>query len=103
MKHKSSHADRVSLGGGGGGGILDKMLVPRLANYAMNHDLSDLDEVAEDLRQQYREYQRKQMAPFKQMVSRAIKVINSKGGVAKPELEQVLTQHDLMHEGLGLT
>ena len=51
MKQKNSHADRWSRGGGGGG-ILDKMLVPRLANYAMNHELSDLDEVAEDLRKQ---------------------------------------------------
>jgi hypothetical protein len=89
MKHKKDHADRSSRGGGGGGAgiLMDKLLVPRLANYAMNHSLLDLDQVAEDMRKQYREYQRKQMAPFKQMVARAIKVVHSRGGVAKPELQ----------------
>ena len=44
-----------------GGGILDKNLVPRITNYAMNHSISDLDEVAEGLRSTYRDYQRWKM------------------------------------------
>ena len=70
-----------------GGGILDKNLVPRITNYAMNHSISDLDEVAEGLRSTYRDYQRWKMPTFKQMVARAIKVVQIRGGAVKPELQ----------------
>ena len=73
--------------GGSGGIILDRLLVPRITNYAMNHSLSDLDEVAEGLRSTYRDYKRSKMAPFKQMVARAIKVVQNRGGAVKPELQ----------------
>ncbi len=53
-KHKASKQQRTPpstggggpSGGGGGGGILDKLLVPRLINFAMNNRLDDVDEVA---------------------------------------------------------
>ncbi len=86
-KGKASNATRTPPSTGGGGGILDKLLVPRIINYAINNRIDDLDEVAQALRSTYREYQRKQLAPFKVMVARAIKVVERKGGIpAQPEV-----------------
>jgi tRNA A37 N6-isopentenylltransferase MiaA len=61
-----------------GGGVLDRSLVPRIEDY-LDGDMSmDVDEVIEHLRQTYREYQRRQSGPFRQMVARAVDVIQRK-------------------------
>jgi hypothetical protein len=66
--------------------LLDRNLTPRIEEYALNHDISDVDDVVEYLRRNYREYQRKQVAALRQMVTRALQVVQQKG-VAKPELQ----------------
>jgi len=74
----------------GGAVLLDRNLVPRIENFALNNDIRDVDDVADYLRRTYKEYQRKQLAPFRQMCLRAIEVVQRKG-VNKPELQlQVL-------------
>ena len=85
--NRASKSSGGGAGGGGAAGIMDKLLVPRLINYAMNHSLSDIDEVSQDLRGSYREYQRRPMAAFKQMVARAVRVVQNKGGAVKPEIQ----------------
>lgn len=89
----ASRSPKPSPGSGGGGvGLLDKLLLPRLENYAMNNSLDDIDEVAEALRSTYREYQRRQFGSFKQMVSKAVRIYQSRNqgateGAGKPELK----------------
>ena len=44
---KPKKGESSNAGTGGAAGIMDKLLVPRLINYAMNHELSDLEEVSQ--------------------------------------------------------
>ncbi len=78
-------------GGGGGGGalILDRNLVPRIEQYAQNHPVNDVDEVAEYLRTSYKEYQRRQLGVFRTMVTRAMGAIQRKGGDVSTPHQQV--------------
>lgn len=64
-----------------------------MQNYALNNSLEDVDEVTEALRQLHREYQRRQFGAFRQMVAKAIRVVESKGdaGGAKPEIKLQVT------------
>lgn len=66
--------------------LLDRNLAPRIEEYALNHDVSDVDDVVEHLRRNYKEYQRKQVAALRQMVTRALQVVQQRG-VTKPELQ----------------
>lgn len=84
MKHKGG---KRSPGGLGGSGVLDRNLVPRIEAFAHNNDYNDVDEVADYLRRNYKEYQRKQTGPFRQMVYKAIQILQARGGVSKPELK----------------
>ena len=85
MKHKAA-----------GGLVLDRMLVPRIEQYALNNAYTDADEVAEYLRRAYKEYQRRQLGPFRTMVARAIAVVQRKGGPQKPELQLQVWQVPVM-------
>lgn len=77
-----------SAGGRGrGGGLLDRLLLPRIENYGMNNNYTEVDEVVEYLRRSYKEYARKATGPFRQQVARAIGILQQKGGVGKPELQ----------------
>lgn len=82
-------ARKPLLGGSGGSRSVtyDKLLLPRLENYAQNNSYEDVDEVADFLRRTYKEYARKQMGPFRQQVARAVAQLQRKGGVSKPELQ----------------
>jgi ribosome biogenesis ATPase len=64
----------------------DPLLVPRIEQYSLNNSLSDPHEVAQYLKSVYREYERKQSAPFVQAVSRAIARVRSRGSNNKPEI-----------------
>jgi hypothetical protein len=66
--------------------ILDRNLTPRIEEYALNHDITDVDDVVDHLRRSYREYQRKQLAALRQMVVRAVQSVQQRG-VDKPELQ----------------
>jgi uncharacterized protein (DUF4415 family) len=66
--------------------ILDRNLTPRIEEYALNHDITDVDDVVEHLRRNYKEYQRKQLSALRQMVARAVAAVQAKG-VDKPELQ----------------
>ena len=65
--------------------LLDRNLTPRIEQYALNHDITDTDEVVDYLRRSYKEYQRRPVAALRQMVVKAVQVVQRKG-VAKPEL-----------------
>ncbi|GBF93534.1 ribosome biogenesis ATPase [Raphidocelis subcapitata] len=65
---------------------LDRNLVPRLEQYALNGDLNDVEAVVDHLRRSYKEYQRRQIGALRQMVLRAIQIVQRKGPVGKPEL-----------------
>lgn len=69
----------------GGSYILDRMLVPRIEMYAKNNSIDDHAEVADHLRRSHREYQRKQLGPFRGMVAKAIAVVQRSGGSQKAE------------------
>jgi hypothetical protein len=90
MKSKAGSASKPQPGGSG---LLDRHMVARIENYALNNDYTDVDEVVEHLRRTHKEYQRKQVGPFRQMVIKAIGVIQRKGGVAKPELQLQVMYH----------
>lgn len=66
--------------------LLDRNLAPRIEEYALNHDISDVEDVVEHLRRNYKEYQRKQVAALRQMVTRALQVVQQRG-VTKPQLQ----------------
>ncbi|MEW5298984.1 MAG: hypothetical protein WDW36_002046 [Sanguina aurantia] len=87
VKHKhgggGSQSPATSIGGSY---ILDRMLVPRVESYALNNSIEDHAEVADYLRRNHREYQRKQLGPFRGMVAKAIAVVQRSGGAQKPEL-----------------
>lgn len=69
-----------------GGQLYDRLLLPRIENYALNNDYTDIDELTEHLRRNYKEYQRQKLGPFRNQVARAVEAITRRGGVAKPEL-----------------
>jgi hypothetical protein len=71
----------------GASSILDKLLVPRIENYASNNDCNDTDALVEYLRRNYKEYQRSKLGPFTQMVAKAVHIVQRKGPASKPELE----------------
>lgn len=87
VKHKhgggGSQSPATSIGGSY---ILDRMLVPRVESYALNNSIEDHAEVADYLRRNHREYQRKQLGPFRGQVAKAIAVVQRSGGAQKPEL-----------------
>lgn len=64
---------------------LDRNLVPRIEQYAMNRDISDIDAVVDHLRRSYKEYQRRQIGALRQMVSRAVLIVQRKAP-SKPQL-----------------
>ena len=69
-----------------GGQLYDRLLVPRIENYALNNDYTDVEELTDHLRRTHREYQRQKLGPFKAQVARAVETITRRGGVAKPEI-----------------
>lgn len=69
-----------------GAGLFDKLLVPRLENYASNNDVTDIEAACDYLRRCYKEYQRQKLPALRQQVERAVDVIARKGGVTKSEL-----------------
>lgn len=69
-----------------GGQLYDRLLLPRIEQYALNNDYRDLDELTDYLRRSYKEYQRQKLGPFKNQVARAVETITRRGGVAKPEI-----------------
>ncbi len=75
----------------GKGVPLDKLLVPRVESYAANNNYTDVEEVSAFLRKTYREYARTKTGPFKQMVAKAIRIVEARGGVQKPELQLQVT------------
>lgn len=96
-KHSKNKGGSSQGGNSSRGGsstlLLDRNLVPRLEEYALNHDVSDVDDVVEHLRRSYKEYQRKQVTALRQMVTRALQVVQQRG-LAKPELQiQVCAGH----------
>lgn len=97
-KHSKNKGGSSSQGGNSSRGgsstlLLDRNLVPRLEEYALNHDVSDVDDVVDHLRRSYKEYQRKQVTALRQMVTRALQVVQQRG-LAKPELQiQVCAGH----------
>lgn len=64
---------------------MDRNLAPRIEEYALNHDISDVDDVVDHLRRSYKEYQRNKLAALRQQVLRAIVLVQARGA-AKPEL-----------------
>lgn len=66
--------------------LLDPNLLPRIESFGQNNDYTDVDEVVGYLRGAYREYQRRPLAALQSMVSRAISLIQTRGGPVKPEL-----------------
>ncbi|KXZ48460.1 CDC48 protein [Gonium pectorale] len=74
-------------GAGAGSQLLDRLLIPRIEQYALNNNYTEVDEVVDYLRRTYKEYQRRQLRQLQTMVTRAIGIIQKKGGVAKPELQ----------------
>lgn len=71
--------------GKSGGGLLDRSLVPRIQQYALNRDINDLDALVDHLRRSYKEYQRRQIGALRQMVLRAVQILQHKSP-SKPEL-----------------
>jgi ribosome biogenesis ATPase len=57
--------------------FFDRLILPRLEHYAINHDLLDLDSVVDYLRTNYREYRRHKEDPFRKTVLRAIRTLQS--------------------------
>jgi Nucleolin binding domain len=85
---RSNMKPRAGRGAGGAaasGGLLDRALVPRVEQYALNHDITDLDDVVDYLRRTYKEYGRRQLSALRQMVARAVARVQQRG-VDKPEL-----------------
>jgi hypothetical protein len=64
---------------------LDRNLVPRVEQYALNRDVSDLDAVVDYLRRSYKEYQRRQVGALRQMVLKAVQIVQRKS-LSKPAL-----------------
>lgn len=58
--------------------ILDPLLLPRIEQFSYNHHQLDVDSVADYLRAHYREYRRKQQAPFRRLVLRAIRILQNR-------------------------
>jgi hypothetical protein len=68
--------------------ILDPHLLPRLEEYARNHQLSNINNTVDDLRKTYREYRRKQQGPFRKLVIKAVHILrkrNRENGVGEED------------------
>eukprot|EP00252_Welwitschia_mirabilis_P027148 TRINITY_DN9219_c0_g1_i1.p1 TRINITY_DN9219_c0_g1~~TRINITY_DN9219_c0_g1_i1.p1 ORF type:complete len:719 (-),score=133.54 TRINITY_DN9219_c0_g1_i1:796-2952(-) len=52
--------------------FFDRLIVPRLQHYAINHNLLDVDAAVDYLRTNYREYRRQKQDPFRKTVQRAL-------------------------------
>lgn len=86
MKQKS--ATKVQRTPGTPGSyVLDRLIVPRIENFAQNNDYTDVDAVAGYLRSVYREYQRHKLGPFRSQVAQAVQFIQQRGGVSKQEIQ----------------
>lgn len=59
-------------GGPRSGAVMDRFLISRVEQFAIDNDLSDIDACVEHLRASYREYQRHKLGPFRTQVSRAV-------------------------------
>jgi hypothetical protein len=66
-------------------GQLDRNLVPRIEQYALNKDVNDVDALVDHLRRSYKEYQRRQIGALRQMVVKAVQIVQRKS-LSKPEL-----------------
>ncbi|KAH9325944.1 hypothetical protein KI387_006122, partial [Taxus chinensis] len=55
--------------------FFDRLIVPRVEQYAINHDLHDVDATVHYLRTNYREYRRHKEDPFRKIVLRAIQTL----------------------------
>ena len=71
--------------------LLDRLIVPRIENFAQNNDYTDIEAVAEYLRGVYREYQRHKLGPFRSQVAKAVQFIQQRGGIAKQEIQLQVT------------
>ncbi|GLJ21300.1 hypothetical protein SUGI_0391360, partial [Cryptomeria japonica] len=55
--------------------FFDRLILPRVEQYAINHDLHDLDAAVNYLRTNYREYRRHKEDSFRKIVFRAIQTL----------------------------
>ncbi|GLJ49526.1 hypothetical protein SUGI_1049620 [Cryptomeria japonica] len=55
--------------------FFDRLILPRVEQYAINHDVHDLDATVNYLRTNYREYRRHKEDPFRKIVLRAIQTL----------------------------
>lgn len=67
--------------------VLDRLIVPRIRDFAQNNDYTDIDAVADYLRGTYREYQRHKLGPFRSQVAKAVQHIQQQGGISKTEIQ----------------
>jgi predicted lipid-binding transport protein (Tim44 family) len=72
-------------GGSGAPYMLDRSLISRIEQLSSRTDVTDIDGVVEHLRRIHKEYQRKQVAALRQMVTRAVQVLRDRGSL--PELQ----------------
>lgn len=79
--------------------ILDRLLLPRIEQYAVNNNYTDVDEVIDYLRRTYKEYQRRQLPPFRTMVTRAINTLQRKDSARRPELQLQVRWIDIPGSG----
>eukprot|EP00983_Pelagomonas_calceolata_P009409 304612-Pelagomonas_calceolata.AAC.2 len=84
---KQGQKSPAQLSSGQGTYVVDKQLIPRIDNYAVHHSLEDIDTVADALRAAYKEYQRRPMGAFKQMVQKAINAIHARSTVSSWEVK----------------
>jgi hypothetical protein len=69
--------------------LLDRQLIPRIEQLAARTDITDIDEVVELLRMAHKDYQRKQVAALRQMVTKAVQVVQQKGSARREAQLQV--------------
>jgi acyl-homoserine lactone acylase PvdQ len=69
--------------------LLDRQLIPRIEQLAARTDITDIDEVVEQLRLTHKDYQRKQVAALRQMVTKAVQVVQQKGSARREAQLQV--------------
>ncbi|XP_002975982.2 cell division control protein 48 homolog C [Selaginella moellendorffii] len=66
-------------GGRGSAYFVDPLLLPRIEQYAHNNNINHIDNTVDYLRRSYREYQRKQLLPFRKSVEQAVRIVNQSG------------------------
>ena len=95
---------RPNSAGSGGAAPLDRFIIPRVRQYADNNSIEDVDEVAEHLRAQYREYQRQKVQIFRMQVARAVIIVSQEHDREedRPEvLLQAMEQRHLSNKAAG--